>query len=285
MSGGAARLDDVVVWGTAGRPGRRARCPVELRPRRRLHRPGPGRRRAHRRRRAPGAAGSDRDHPDPARAAPGVRPAGVRHAAARHGCGVGGRAAGDGGELDAAAAWHSVLERSTDRALRRAGLKALTETAARCARWRTVVGTRPAVPVFPGCPRTVPHRARRGGGGGGGGRWGGSGEGVEDAGDVVGGVVGVERQPDRARAQAPDDARRGEPIRGPGRSTATIADPAGGRSRPVRTASASPTQCARTAARSRPASQGSTAAAPTWENHAGDASNRRAESASRRGSP
>ena len=27
--------------------------------------------------------GSDRDHPDPARAAPGVRPAGVRHAAAR----------------------------------------------------------------------------------------------------------------------------------------------------------------------------------------------------------
>ena len=55
-------------------------------------------------------------------------------------------------ETDAAAAWRSVLERSTDRALRRAGLKALTETAARCARWRGVVGTRPAVPVFPGGP-------------------------------------------------------------------------------------------------------------------------------------
>ena len=55
-------------------------------------------------------------------------------------------------ETDAAAAWRSVLERSTDRVLRRAGLKALTETAARCARWRAVVGTRPAVPVFPGRP-------------------------------------------------------------------------------------------------------------------------------------
>ena len=55
-------------------------------------------------------------------------------------------------ETDAAAAWRSVLERSTERALRRAGLKALTDTAARCARWREVVGTRPAVPVFPGRP-------------------------------------------------------------------------------------------------------------------------------------
>jgi hypothetical protein len=55
-------------------------------------------------------------------------------------------------ETDAAAAWRSVLERSTQRALRRAGFKALTETAARCARWREVVGTRPAVPVFPGRP-------------------------------------------------------------------------------------------------------------------------------------
>jgi hypothetical protein len=55
-------------------------------------------------------------------------------------------------ETDAAAAWRSVLERSTQRALRRAGLKALTETAARCARWRAVIGTRPAVPVFPGRP-------------------------------------------------------------------------------------------------------------------------------------
>jgi hypothetical protein len=53
-------------------------------------------------------------------------------------------------ETDAAAAWRSVLERSPDRPLRRAGLKALTETAARCARWRGAAGTRPAVPVFPG---------------------------------------------------------------------------------------------------------------------------------------
>jgi Domain of unknown function (DUF4439) len=53
-------------------------------------------------------------------------------------------------ETDAAAAWRSVLERSPERVLRRAGLKALTETAARCARWRGAVGTTPAVPVFPG---------------------------------------------------------------------------------------------------------------------------------------
>ena len=55
-------------------------------------------------------------------------------------------------ETDAAAAWRSVLERSTDRALRRAGLDALTDTAARCARWRATLGTTPAVPVFPGRP-------------------------------------------------------------------------------------------------------------------------------------
>ena len=53
-------------------------------------------------------------------------------------------------ETDAAAAWRSVLERSTDRALRRAGLKALTETAARCARWR---GGRRHPPRRPGLPR------------------------------------------------------------------------------------------------------------------------------------
>lgn len=53
-------------------------------------------------------------------------------------------------ETDAAAAWRSVLERSADRSLRRAGLKALITTAGRCARWRGVVGTDPAVPVFPG---------------------------------------------------------------------------------------------------------------------------------------
>jgi len=55
-------------------------------------------------------------------------------------------------ETDAAAAWRSLLERGADRALRRAGLDALTDTAARCARWRGVVGAVPAVPVFPGRP-------------------------------------------------------------------------------------------------------------------------------------
>jgi Domain of unknown function (DUF4439) len=53
-------------------------------------------------------------------------------------------------ETDAAAAWRSVLERGADRALRRAGLDALIDTATRCARWRAVVGLTPAVPVFPG---------------------------------------------------------------------------------------------------------------------------------------
>ena len=53
-------------------------------------------------------------------------------------------------ETDAAAAWRSLLERGSDRNLRRAGLDALTDTATRCARWRAVVGAVPAVPVFPG---------------------------------------------------------------------------------------------------------------------------------------
>jgi hypothetical protein len=53
-------------------------------------------------------------------------------------------------ESDAAAAWRSLLERGSDRTLRRAGLDALTDTATRCARWRAIVGAVPAVPVFPG---------------------------------------------------------------------------------------------------------------------------------------
>ncbi len=55
-------------------------------------------------------------------------------------------------ETDSAAAWRSLLERAADRGLRRAGLDALTDTAARCARWRAAVGATPAVPVFPGRP-------------------------------------------------------------------------------------------------------------------------------------
>ena len=53
-------------------------------------------------------------------------------------------------ETDASAAWRSVLERGSDRNLRRAGLDALTDTATRCARWRAVIGAKPTVPVFPG---------------------------------------------------------------------------------------------------------------------------------------
>ena len=55
-------------------------------------------------------------------------------------------------ETDVAVAWRSLLERGADRGLRRAGLDALTDTTARCARWRAVIGTNPAVPAFPGRP-------------------------------------------------------------------------------------------------------------------------------------
>lgn len=53
-------------------------------------------------------------------------------------------------ETDALAAWRSVLERSTDRPLRLAALDALTDGTLRCARWRVVTGTPPAIPPFPG---------------------------------------------------------------------------------------------------------------------------------------
>ena len=53
-------------------------------------------------------------------------------------------------ETDALAAWRSVLERTTDRPLRQAALDALTQGTLRCARWRVVVGTPPAIPTFPG---------------------------------------------------------------------------------------------------------------------------------------
>jgi hypothetical protein len=55
-------------------------------------------------------------------------------------------------ETDALAAWRSVVERTPDRELRQAALKALTDGTLRCARWRVVVGTPPAIPVFPGRP-------------------------------------------------------------------------------------------------------------------------------------
>jgi hypothetical protein len=53
-------------------------------------------------------------------------------------------------ETDELAAWKSVLEHTADRALRRTALTVLTEGTLRVARWRAVVGTRPAIPPFPG---------------------------------------------------------------------------------------------------------------------------------------
>ena len=55
-------------------------------------------------------------------------------------------------ETDALAAWHSVVERTSDRELRQAALTALTDGTVRCARWRAAVGTQPAIPAFPGRP-------------------------------------------------------------------------------------------------------------------------------------
>lgn len=53
-------------------------------------------------------------------------------------------------ETDALGAWRSVIERSTDRPLRQAALDAMTQGTLRCARWRVVVGSPPAIPLFPG---------------------------------------------------------------------------------------------------------------------------------------
>ena len=53
-------------------------------------------------------------------------------------------------ETDALAAWRSLLERTSDRALRQAALDTLTAGTLRCARWRVAVGEPLAIPVFPG---------------------------------------------------------------------------------------------------------------------------------------
>jgi hypothetical protein len=55
-------------------------------------------------------------------------------------------------ETDCQRSWRALLEQTTDQGLREAGLKALTDATGRCARWRTVVGATPVVPVFPGRP-------------------------------------------------------------------------------------------------------------------------------------
>ena len=55
-------------------------------------------------------------------------------------------------ETDALAAWRSVVEHTTDSQIRQASLTALTSGTLRCARWRVVVRTPPAIPIFPGRP-------------------------------------------------------------------------------------------------------------------------------------
>jgi hypothetical protein len=55
-------------------------------------------------------------------------------------------------EADTLAAWRSVMERSTDRGLRKAALDALTSGTVRSARWRGIVGIARAVPELPGAP-------------------------------------------------------------------------------------------------------------------------------------
>jgi hypothetical protein len=55
-------------------------------------------------------------------------------------------------ESDCLTSWRALMEQTTDQGLRQAGLTALSDGAVRCARWRTVVGTTPAIPVFPGRP-------------------------------------------------------------------------------------------------------------------------------------
>ena len=53
-------------------------------------------------------------------------------------------------EGDTLAAWKSVLEHTTERELRRTALEVMEDGTLRCARWRAIVGTRPAIPPFPG---------------------------------------------------------------------------------------------------------------------------------------
>ena len=53
-------------------------------------------------------------------------------------------------ETDGMAAWRSVLERTTDRALRQAALDTLGAGTLRCARWRAAIGQSPTIPDFPG---------------------------------------------------------------------------------------------------------------------------------------
>lgn len=55
-------------------------------------------------------------------------------------------------EADTAVAWRSVVERSRSESTRANAVEALTETALRCAKWRTVLGVTPPTVAFPGQP-------------------------------------------------------------------------------------------------------------------------------------
>lgn len=55
-------------------------------------------------------------------------------------------------ESDVTVAWRAVLERTDDKALRTAGLTALTDAAVRATRWRRAAGQTPATPPLPGTP-------------------------------------------------------------------------------------------------------------------------------------
>ncbi|RKT56959.1 ferritin-like domain-containing protein [Saccharothrix australiensis] len=53
-------------------------------------------------------------------------------------------------ETDACAAWHGVLERTDDQALRKSALDALTTSAVRATRWRKAAGASPLPITLPG---------------------------------------------------------------------------------------------------------------------------------------
>jgi hypothetical protein len=55
-------------------------------------------------------------------------------------------------ETDALAAWRSVVERTVNRGLRQYALDVLSAGTLRCARWRVVVSSPPAILPFPGRP-------------------------------------------------------------------------------------------------------------------------------------
>ncbi len=53
-------------------------------------------------------------------------------------------------ETDTCAAWHGVIARTEDQALRKSALDALTTSAIRATRWRKTAGTTPAAIPLPG---------------------------------------------------------------------------------------------------------------------------------------